>query len=351
MVRKFNENDKIKIIQLLNREIIDFDESRLYSTLDSTNYSYVYEENENILGFSILRNKNETGESELIIYTSDLNRERGIGSVLYSKVLEKARELNIQIINTEIRTEKQDTSNFFVKKGFNRWFGYCHMEYKGGNVNSNLKPINYDDIYYDKYKSVYEDCFYEMRKSLNIEPYIIAPNRDDLINNKNNIFLLLDEDNLIGAITLNNGEIDDLIVNKRYQNNGYGKMLLNFGINHYLENGYKNIFLRVAKWNDKAINIYNNAGFKINISGEFYNKTLTSIEMIVDEIDWTSAWSKKYPILASYQGINGINTYCEKISDLYDTFKDEFDLNDTDTVLILKDILYKKYKMEKKKNK
>ncbi|WP_330362499.1 helix-turn-helix transcriptional regulator [[Clostridium] dakarense] len=78
---------------------------------------------------------------------------------------------------------------------------------------------------------------------------------------------------------------------------------------------------------------------------------LTSIEMIVDEIDWTSAWSKKYPILASYQGINGINTYCEKISELYDTFKDEFDLNDTDAVLILKDILYKKYKMEKKKNK
>lgn len=69
--------------------------------------------------------------------------------------------------------------------------------------------------------------------------------------------------------------------------------------------------------------------------------------MIVDEIGWTSAWSKKYPILASYQAINGINTYCEKISALYDTFKDEFDLNDTDAVLILKNILYKKYKIEK----
>lgn len=30
---------------------------------------------------------------------------------------------------------------------------------------------------------------------------------------------------------------------------------------------------------------------KSNPSGD-----ITSIEMIVDEIDWTSAWSKKYPI-------------------------------------------------------
>lgn len=71
--------------------------------------------------------------------------------------------------------------------------------------------------------------------------------------------------------------------------------------------------------------------------------------MIVDEIDWTSAWSKKYSILASYQGIQGVNAYCEKISNLYDEFKNEFNFNDQDTVLVLKDILYQKYKIEKTK--
>jgi|GEM_PF-45449 len=75
---------------------------------------------------------------------------------------------------------------------------------------------------------------------------------------------------------------------------------------------------------------------------------VTGIEMIVDEIDWTSAWSKKYPILASYQGIEGINTYIEKISKLYDTFKNEFSFNDEDTVLVLKDILYQNFKISKK---
>lgn len=90
-----------------------------------------------------------------------------------------------------------------------------------------------------------------------------------------------------------------------------------------------------------------NVSYDYLISGSHIGGDVTSIELIVDEIDWTSAWSKKYPILASYQGIKGINTYSEKISELYDTFKKELGFNDADTVLVLKDILYQKYKMAK----
>ena len=94
-----------------------------------------------------------------------------------------------------------------------------------------------------------------------------------------------------------------------------------------------------------------NVSYDYMISGSPIGGDLTSIEMIVDEIDWTSAWSKKYPILASYQGMQGINPYSEKISEMYDTFKNEFGFDDSDTVLVLKDILYQKYKMAKKKTK
>lgn len=78
---------------------------------------------------------------------------------------------------------------------------------------------------------------------------------------------------------------------------------------------------------------------------------VTNIELIVDEIDWTGAWSKKYPILSSYQKTKGINSYGERISELFEDFKKEFGLNVTDTCLVLKDILYQKYKVEKKKEK
>lgn len=46
-----------------------------------------------------------------------------------------------------------------------------------------------------------------------------------------------------------------------------------------------------------------------------------------------------------------LSQFYKEISQLYDAFKDEFVFNDTNTVLILKDILYQKYKMLKKKNK
>ena len=74
--------------------------------------------------------------------------------------------------------------------------------------------------------------------------------------------------------------------------------------------------------------------FKVKLLSELYNVSydylisssqisgdLTSIENIVDEIDWTSAWSKKYPVLSTYQGINGISSYVEKISNIYEEFK------------------------------
>ncbi|WPC42780.1 helix-turn-helix transcriptional regulator [Clostridium sp. JS66] len=94
-----------------------------------------------------------------------------------------------------------------------------------------------------------------------------------------------------------------------------------------------------------------NVSYDYLISGSNLGGDITSIEMIVDEIDWTSAWSKKYPILASYQGKQGINIYCEKLWKLYDDCKKEFNFNDEDTALVLKDILYKKFKSEKNKTK
>jgi transcriptional regulator with XRE-family HTH domain len=117
----------------------------------------------------------------------------------------------------------------------------------------------------------------------------------------------------------------------------------------------------VSKWetdqtipeliNVKLLSQLYNVSYDYLISGSHLGGDITSIEMIVDEIDWTSAWSKKYPILASYQGIQGINTYCERISKLYDECKTEFNFNDEDTALVLKDILYQKFKTAKKKSK
>lgn len=92
-----------------------------------------------------------------------------------------------------------------------------------------------------------------------------------------------------------------------------------------------------------------NVTYDYLINENTVNVYATNVENIVDEIDWTKAWSEKYPILASYQGMAGVNPYSRRISQLYDDFKKEFGFDDTDTVLILKDILYQKYKTSKNK--
>lgn len=117
----------------------------------------------------------------------------------------------------------------------------------------------------------------------------------------------------------------------------------------------------VSKWetdqtvpeliNVKLLSQLYNVSYDYLISGSNLSGDITSIEMIVDEIDWTSAWSKKYPILSSYEGIQGINTYFEKLSKLYDDCKSEFNFNDENTALVLKDIIYKKFKAEIRRKK
>lgn len=67
----------------------------------------------------------------------------------------------------------------------------------------------------------------------------------------------------------------------------------------------------------------------------------------MSKVDWTKVWAKKYPILEEYQNIENIDKYEKIIEDLYLEFKNEFNLNDEDTVLILKDILYKTFKSKK----
>lgn len=236
----------------------------------SNSYCKVYAEENSIIGFSILTFDNIKKDSKLMLYVSESNRNNGIGNKLYSNVIDFIKSKEIEKVNIEIRIEKYDTSSFFLKKGFNRWFGYCHMNYKEDKKDSSLNPTRYKDTYYNEYKELYENCFYDMRKSLNIKPHRVHPSRDELIKNQDYIFMLLDKNKIIGSVTLLNNEIDDLIVNKNYQNKGYGKELLNFGINHYISQGSKDVYLRVANWNSKAINIYKNVGFRINVKGEYY---------------------------------------------------------------------------------
>ena len=62
------------------------------------------------------------------------------------------------------------------------------------------------------------------------------------------------------------------------------------------------------------------------------------------EIDWTSVWSEKYPVLATYQKVVRIDDYDPKINDMLLRLKRDYGYNDQDAFLVFKDILAKTYK-------
>ena len=64
----------------------------------------------------------------------------------------------------------------------------------------------------------------------------------------------------------------------------------------------------------------------------------------VDKIDWTSAWSKKYPILKKYQNEVDIPLYSNEIRILLNDLKNKYGYSELDAMLVLKDILAHEYK-------
>ena len=65
------------------------------------------------------------------------------------------------------------------------------------------------------------------------------------------------------------------------------------------------------------------------------------------KINWTNAWSKKYPVLATYQNKVDILKYAIVIRKMLDNLSDEYGYNTLDSMLILKDILYHEWKDNK----
>ncbi len=66
-----------------------------------------------------------------------------------------------------------------------------------------------------------------------------------------------------------------------------------------------------------------------------------------DKINWSKAWSKKYPVLTSYQNKVDVKYYNNEIKKLLKSLEENYQYNKLDAMLVLKDILYQEYKNNK----
>ena len=61
------------------------------------------------------------------------------------------------------------------------------------------------------------------------------------------------------------------------------------------------------------------------------------------KINWTKAWSEKYPILKTYQSEVNVSKYANEIRKMLDDIKNTYGYTDEDSMLVLKDILAHEY--------
>ncbi|TGY65679.1 helix-turn-helix transcriptional regulator [Dubosiella muris] len=73
-------------------------------------------------------------------------------------------------------------------------------------------------------------------------------------------------------------------------------------------------------------------------------------EAVDEKIDWTSAWAKKYPVLARYPQTINTAYYARAIEQLLNELQAEAGYSDLDTMLVLKDVLYQTWKRKKEKS-
>ena len=135
------------------------------------------------------------------------------------------------------------------------------MEYRHPvDEKSSVELVPYSPAYKEEYKRIYNACFREMRTALGIQPYDFIQDDSFFESGMDRVYLLTEKDEIIGSVALKGNEIDDLIVNIRYQGQGYGRRILLWALEHIHTD---RIILHVAKWNQKAIRLYQNTGFEI----------------------------------------------------------------------------------------
>ena len=126
-----------------------------------------------------------------------------------------------------------------------------------------VQIIPFCEMYYSQYERIYNECFYEMREALDVKPYHFYSGIEQIRDRIANIYLLMDGETIIGSVACYGAEIDDLFVNKQFQNKGYGKILLLWAMHHIRTYTNEPITIHVAEWNQSALELYARNGFDV----------------------------------------------------------------------------------------
>ncbi|MFA9398183.1 MAG: GNAT family N-acetyltransferase [Clostridiaceae bacterium] len=270
MIREFSIEDKKQLVDIVKQGIM-IDEEDINFITNNSNKIIVFDDKEaGILGFSSFRIwGKDKNKADVYTYVVPSSRREGIGTLLYNEILKSVDDNNLESINTRIKVDNDDVTSFYKKLGYEKWYVDLDLYYHGSKQPQfNLKFVPYEDKYFEKYAEGLRNSFYELRKLNDFQPYLCCElseeKRKEFLDNKENIFLLLNNEEVIASVIVyNNGAIDDIFVLPSYQGKGYGKKTMQFAINKAIGYGCNYISLSAIEWNTRAVNLYQSLGFNI----------------------------------------------------------------------------------------
>lgn len=272
MIRQAKQDDFQQLYEILNPEIVDIDIDTIASIYEETKKFIVWDE-EGIKGLAciIISNKDEA-EWKLYLYVQSQERRKGIGTLLYDEIQKYITDA--KTIVTEFRVDIDNPTYFYKKIGYNKWYGSPELYYKGeAQPEVDIQFIQYEDKYYEQYAKCRQECFYEISVKNDFKSTPLSEkDRNYLFSLKDSIYVTLDDNKFVGAVTIQNGYLDHIMVSPSYQGKGYGKKITQFGINKELGEGRDTINLCYIEGNDKAENLYKSLGFKLRQNTHVYRK-------------------------------------------------------------------------------
>ncbi|NQD67959.1 GNAT family N-acetyltransferase [Bacillus haikouensis] len=268
MLRFYCEEDKGNLIKLIEKMEIKEGVGELEEVIANSQKIMLYDQN-GIKGFSYYSTYNND-EEDIAQISLFVDFDYRLSGKLIS-------ESDSDFVSVYMRVESENPIPFAEKMGFTKWWGSPELIYRGGAFpKTDVEFVKYEEKFFEKFLKVVQDSYYELHEINDMKPYL-APEysvNEYKLNNKDNVYLVLDNEEIVASVTTGKGEVDNSMVAPSYQGKGYGRKALQFGMNKMLEEGYKEIRICFVEGNKNAEKLYTSIGFKPLHNTQVYRKFL-----------------------------------------------------------------------------
>lgn len=280
----YQPHDLEKMIQW-SKNTQSFNDEELRQKIDSFQQSTTIKlihQHQQLVGY--IDNTFSEDENLGLCYTIELGLDDSFFEldVIESLLLEQLRFAQAsfaKVVDIAVNTHNQKLKALLTKLSFKLWYGYIFMEFKGKPFPKG--PLSKRKVVESDFHQLYEAiglCFAPMRTALDIPPYNIYVQKDKkrtekqkdfFLKHADQTFLYYDLDQWVGSACLLGGDIDDLLVLPRFQNKGYGQMILQDISNVALHQNI-NPFIGVTTINQAAYHLYKKNHYQEYLIVDYY---------------------------------------------------------------------------------